>query len=86
MAKQKPKPKASLKIAEVEPESTLRMHVNGHELTGEKRSGSWTFACPDFPDLARTYSGDTTMGHMVEAYMLRALAGAIRIRELAEGS
>ena len=78
MAKKKPKAAAPVTA----PESVMHMAVNGHELSGEKRGGKWTFTCPSWPDLAEKWAGADEFSSILGDYMARALAGAITVRRL----
>ena len=68
-----------------EPEGVISLAVNGHTLSGEQRNGVWRFTCPDWPDLAEKWSGDTITGNVIGEFMARTLAGAVTVRRLAEG-
>lgn len=66
-----------------EPESTIEMSINGHQLSGEQRGGVWAFQCPDWPDLVEKWNGDTIATNIIGAFTSRALAGAVRFRMIA---
>lgn len=63
-----------------EPESVVELSVNGHTLRGEARGGVWSFSCPDFPEVAAKWGGDTTARNAIDDFMARALAGAVKCR------
>lgn len=64
-------------------ESRLYLAVNGRELTGHKKRGKWTFICADFPGIPREFNGARDTAGVITAFMNLALAGAVKIKELA---
>lgn len=58
-----------------EPTGRLAISINGHELTGTKLE-AWSFACPDWPDLAEKYTRANDFAGMLEAFNRRTLVGA----------
>lgn len=79
-ARKKPQP---MPTQTTDSQSTFTFAVNGHTLDGVKRNSRWSFTCPSWPELADKYAGDEDTIGIVEEFMARALAGAVKIRKLA---
>jgi hypothetical protein len=59
--------------------STFQLTANGHEIVGEKRGGTWTFICHEWPELANQFTGAKDLNGVTAAFMARALAGCMKI-------
>ena len=65
-----------------EPEARLRYCINGHELSGVKYNGVWSFVCVAWPDLAAKHEEATSAEEIIAEFTGRALAGAVTIKRL----
>lgn len=61
-------------------ESRFRMIIMGHELTGERRAGRWTFTCPSWPEIAAECDADRTADRFMDLFMRRALEGVVTVK------
>lgn len=62
--------------AKLKPEANYRLVINGHELSGVKYGGRWTFACGSWPDLVDAHNGCADASDIIEAFTRRALGEA----------
>lgn len=63
-------------------EGTFRMSINGHELTGTKRKGKWTFRCDSWSDLELRYQYDTSVVGIVRDFTALAMANCVTFERL----
>jgi hypothetical protein len=64
------------------PEETLELQINRHHLSGVKRRGKWLFSCQSWPELEQQHDGDKDASGMIDAFVQRAIVGAVIIREM----
>lgn len=53
-------------------EGLFTLKIDGHQLSGEKRSGRWKLSCPSWPDLVDQYDGCADASDALDEFTSRA--------------